>query len=104
MKYIVCDWKHDDPGFPIRIYSELDEERYETRKIEIFPDGRVGYADLEKVDNGDTGLSEKPLPSIEEINADPVFDAKEISKEEFEQVWCKYVEMTLKKHTETGLE
>jgi hypothetical protein len=26
------------------IYSELDEERWETRKIEIFADGRIGFA------------------------------------------------------------
>jgi hypothetical protein len=90
--YIVCDWKHDDPKYPIRIYSEVDEEGWETRKVQFFPDGRVGYADLERVDNGDTGLSELPLPSIEEINANPRLEDKEITKEEFEEVWRKYVE------------
>jgi hypothetical protein len=91
MKYIVFEWKQRDPNFPILIYSELNEEGYETRKVQFFPDGRVGYADLERVDNGDTGLSEQPIKGIEEFQDDPELEAKEISKEEFERIWCEYV-------------
>lgn len=89
---MVCEWEHDNPQHPVLIYSELDEERYETRKIEIFRDGRIGYATTELMDNGATGLSEGPIPSVEEINANPVLHAREISKEEFEQVWAEKVE------------
>jgi len=32
-------------------------------------------------------LGEAPTTSVEEINSDPVYEAEEISKEEFENLW-----------------
>lgn len=66
--------------------SELDEARWETRKIEIFPDGSIGYADS-RVEHGGTRLGLVPLPSIADIAADPKFMPEEITREEFEDVW-----------------
>jgi hypothetical protein len=92
MDYLKVNWDHSSysfsPNRPMLIYSELDDERWEVRKVEIFPDGRMGYADPE-VEVGRTGLSELPLPSFEKIAADPASEPGVISKAEFEKIWAK---------------
>ena len=80
-------WKHKDPDYPALLYSELDESRWETRKVDVYPDGRLGYADAQE-EVGGTGLGECPMPPLVEINADPEFEAEEIPKEEFERLWA----------------
>lgn len=40
MKYIDVAWRHDFADEPVRLVSELDELRFETRKLEFFRDGR----------------------------------------------------------------
>jgi hypothetical protein len=47
MIYIKVKWSHSFPDEPILLYSELDRERCEIRKVEAFPGGRMGYAGLE---------------------------------------------------------
>ncbi|ARU62737.1 hypothetical protein CBW65_18515 [Tumebacillus avium] len=83
-----CEWLHDDENDPILIYSEMDDERYEVRKIEFYRDGRYGYA-YEAVEVGGSGLGEVPVPTIEEIAEDEFghFVPMKISKEDFEKVW-----------------
>jgi hypothetical protein len=70
---------HDEPRF---IYSELDDERYETRKIEIFRDGRVVKVSVDHPECGSTGLAVLPVPSIEETNVitQEEFHAEEIRR------------------------
>jgi len=70
------------------LYSEVDDEGWEVRKIEIFPDGRIGFASEGEV-VGSTELGEKPLPSVEEISADPQFRATLVKKDDFEAVWAR---------------
>ena len=86
MEYIDVTWQHDDEGYPIRIISELDPDRYEIRKIELYKNGGVGYAYEEKSYLGAV-LGEKPVPILEEINKDPQFIGKHINAEEFEKLW-----------------
>lgn len=43
MTYIRVQWLHEDSDFAVWLLSELDEERWETRKVEIFADGSKGY-------------------------------------------------------------
>jgi hypothetical protein len=86
MFYFKCRWEYFSPEFPVLLYSELDDERWECRKVEIFADGRAGYADSHQ-EYGGTGLGLVPIPPLAEIAADPQFDPAEISKEEFELVW-----------------
>jgi hypothetical protein len=86
-------WIHAYPDQPVLIYSELDHERWELRKVEIFSDGRIWYADAE-VEVGDTGLGQMPLPSVEEIAADPQFVPEVISKAEFEKIWAMATALT----------
>jgi hypothetical protein len=44
MTYIDVTWFHKLPTVPVRLVSELDDERYEVRKLEFFADGSVGFA------------------------------------------------------------
>jgi hypothetical protein len=86
MTYLLVKWKHDHPDEPVVLYSELDEARMQRRKIDIFPDGRWGYAD-EHEEIGGTWLGEAPTPSVAQLNADPEYGAEEISGAEFEKLW-----------------
>ncbi|PHM35993.1 hypothetical protein Xmau_04394 [Xenorhabdus mauleonii] len=88
MIYIKVYWKHNDEGYPIAIYSELDVDRYEVRKVEIFPNGKAYYAQEDKT-TGDTILGEVPIPLISEINQDTQFEAYNITQEEFDSIWSK---------------
>jgi hypothetical protein len=87
MTYLKVLWKHSFPDEPRWLYSQLDDQRWERRKIDIFPDGRWGFAD-EHQEVGGTGLGELATPTIEDLNADPEFEAVEISREEFEALWA----------------
>jgi hypothetical protein len=86
MTYLKVKWNHAFPDDPIWLYSELDESRWEVRKVEIFADGRMGYADKSGDAEG-TGLGEEPIPELEDIAADPQFEPSAISAVEFENVW-----------------
>jgi hypothetical protein len=88
MKYLRVKWVHSFPDEPVDIYSEIDDEGYETRKLEVFPDGSIGFANSsEQVLS--TELGEKPVPALEEIAADPQFQPAPIGKDEFERIWSK---------------
>jgi hypothetical protein len=41
MNYVRVEWKHPHQDEPILLYSELDEERFEVRKIEVFRNGHA---------------------------------------------------------------
>lgn len=88
MEYIYVEWIHNFVDEPIILISELDENRFETRKIEIYKDGQVGFAynDVEVL-NARLGI--EPVPSIDEIalESESEFLPKEITKEEFEKFW-----------------
>jgi hypothetical protein len=86
--YIRARWLHDRPDFPIDIWSELDAGRFETRKLEYFRDGRVGYASADG-QVGDSWLGIEPFPPLAEILANPEFISEEVSKEAFEQRWLE---------------
>ena len=85
--YLYCRWRHNDVDYPVEIWSELDGARWEMRKVERWPDGRVGYADEEE-EVGGTGLATLPVPSIDEIADQYEFDPVEITREEFETHWA----------------
>jgi hypothetical protein len=88
MTYLKCKWIHSSPEYPILLYSELDENRWETRKVEIFRDQRIGFAG-DGIESADTQLGAMPVPPLEEIARDPQFEPVEITKAEFERVWAK---------------
>ncbi len=86
VEYLSCRWLHEDPMFPILLYSELDEARWETRKVEIWADGHKGYASAEE-QFGDTFLGQVVVPSLDEIAASPEFLPEAITADEFERIW-----------------
>ncbi|NEW08356.1 hypothetical protein GK047_20365 [Paenibacillus sp. SYP-B3998] len=89
MRYMIVEIHKTSMLVPSIIYSEIDSEHYEVRKIEIFSNGHTGFA-TEILEFGGTGLSDKPIPSVESINETPGFYAKELKHSEFEDAWSKY--------------
>jgi hypothetical protein len=87
-RYLHVQWKKPHPGEPSHLYSELDDERYELRKVELFADGRRGFADANE-EFGGTRLGEMAVPPLAELAADPDFEAKEIKPDEFQRQWLK---------------
>jgi hypothetical protein len=86
LSYISVQWIHHHLTEPVWLFSELDEQRWETRKVEVFRDGTKGYATKDE-EVGGTRLGERPVPTLTEIAANPQFVAREITKEEFETIW-----------------
>jgi hypothetical protein len=86
MTYLQVSWLHNFDDEPVEILSELDDERNEIRAIERFRDGSLMYAGPEGA-SGTTLLSEAPLPTLQEIAADPQFRPTAIDKETFERSW-----------------
>jgi hypothetical protein len=88
MNYICIRWKHSSADDPVLLYSEIDEKRFETRKVEVFADGKRGYASSTE-SSGTTQLGKAPIPALVKISYDPQFEPAEITKGEFEGVWEK---------------
>ena len=88
MHYLRVQWLHSFPDDPVEIYSEVDDDGWETRKVEVFRDGSMGYASATDA-NHSTVLGEERMPSLEQIAADPQFRAKSIGKDQFEIIWAK---------------
>ena len=84
--YIRVRWIHQDASQPIWLLIELDGERFETRKIEVFADGRKGYAS-ENEEIGGSILGDQPVPSLSNVSSDPQFVPIEITRDEFESAW-----------------
>ena len=82
MLYYKTIWNHTNDYDPIVMYSAIDEERYETKRLDIFRDGHVAYFDTRTP----MELSEAPYPSdFDAINATGEFDVAEISSIDFEK-------------------
>jgi len=90
MNYLKVRWIHSHSDEPVLLYSELDESRWEKRKIEVFVDGHVGYASA-TTSAGSTQLGEEPVPPMVKIADDPQFEPLEITRQEFEDVWARCV-------------
>jgi hypothetical protein len=88
MRYLYVKWVHKDPSAPVHIYSEIGDDSYERRKVEVYKDGRKGYADSSG-EFGGTALGVMPVPSLEDIAAQPGYEPKVISAEEFQNIWMK---------------
>jgi hypothetical protein len=86
MRYIKVEWLHNSPEDPIVIYSEIDGLCWDQRKVELFPNGRIGYADSNEEFNG-TILGIEPWDDLEKMALDPEFKIDYISRADFELVW-----------------
>lgn len=90
LTYLMCHWIHNLSNEPILLYSELDYQRYEVRKIELYTDGQIGYATQDTECDG-TRLGLEPVPVLSEISKYPEFVAIEINKDDFKKVWNHFV-------------
>ncbi len=88
MRYLYVKWLHKNPGDPIHLYSEIDDQSYECRKVEIYADGRKGFADASEQAGG-TILGSMPVPPLAEIATQSEFEAKEVPAEVFQNIWIK---------------
>jgi hypothetical protein len=86
MRYLRVVWHHDFDDEPVELYSKLDDEGYEVRKVEIYRNGLRNYADSVK-STGQTELGEIPVPSIEEIAEQEEFSPTWIGPAQFEEAW-----------------
>jgi len=90
MRYIKVIWIHEFDNEPVLFYHEIDNDGFEVRKLWIFNDGKAELAS-EGYESEDIYLSPEIIPTINEINQDTQFIAKEISAEEFESIWIEHV-------------
>jgi hypothetical protein len=84
--YIHSRWKNGPADSPSEFYSELDPARWETRKVEVFSDGRLGYASSARSAHG-TRLGIVPVPPLDEIASQQEFETMFIQSAEFEAIW-----------------
>jgi hypothetical protein len=64
--YLRVRWSHDRNDDPIELYHEVEEDQRESRRVELFEDGRLLCSD--EVDpSAPTSLSLEPFPSLDEI-------------------------------------
>ncbi|MFC1429150.1 hypothetical protein ACEZDB_00550 [Streptacidiphilus sp. N1-3] len=85
--FLKVVWHHSYPDEPVWLYSELDDERYEVRKVEVYRDGRRVFADQVRSVGGSM-LGEIPAPTILEFSDEfEDLEASEISEAEFESQW-----------------
>jgi hypothetical protein len=79
-------WVSAPDDEPIEWYDELDVLRWPIRCIRKLRDGSVKTYSYASPD-WRSEMPDQPIPLPEEINENPDFVAKEISKQEFEVAW-----------------
>ena len=82
MSYAKITWRHQNEYDPVEIYTELDDARWEVRRVEVFSDGSQDCASRSRP-SGRTFLSPEKFSSFAEIAANPEL------KEDFEEMWSK---------------
>lgn len=98
MKFIKVKWIHKkgEENEPIWLYSEIDNSRWETRRVEVFKDNKhKSYSQKQLQEIGLLGF--EPYPELEFINSQNEFEGYEITKEEFEDIWTKAIKQNTKK-------
>ena len=84
-RWQMVTWHGAPLGEPVVLFAEVEDE-FEVRKVDLFADGSMRRADRDGGDES-TWLSSVPMTSIEEIDIQPEFTARDIEKELFEAVW-----------------
>jgi hypothetical protein len=84
--YLRVLWHHDFAQEPVEIFSEGGDDDYETRKVDVFRDGRLEWANTER-ETDTTSLGTVLIPPLSEINAQDEFAATVIEVGEFKATW-----------------
>ena len=86
MEYILIERIHEEIDEPNKIYSELDRDRMETRRVEFYPSGMCfAYGD----EHGhEEVLAKEPFPTdLRELETDEDTKAHTISRQIFREIW-----------------
>ena len=86
MKYVKVEWNHDLPGEPIVIFSEVNDQGWEIRKIELFGDGAMISADAHHGLLAEVRFPDE-LSDITHAGGRGEFAASQISGREFDAMW-----------------
>ena len=89
MKYVLAEWDHELDDEPYRIYSELDEARRETRRVEFYRNGVTFSYGAERGNEG--ALAPEPFPEdlrdLRPPEEEGELTAREISPGLFYEIW-----------------
>ena len=89
MKYVLAEWDHELDDEPYRIYSELDEVRRETRRVEFYRNGVTFSYGAERGNEG--ALAPEPFPEdrrdLRPPEEEGELTAREISPGLFYEIW-----------------
>ena len=66
MKYILVEWEHELEDEPYQIYSELDGDRRETRRVEFYRSGVTFSCGAERGNEGALTVMPENPPKPEE--------------------------------------
>lgn len=88
MRYVKVTWHHDFDDEPVEYFHEVSDDNWETRRVQVYRDGHLEWADGTH-ETATAGVAEIPIAPIEEIAAQPEFDAEEITQHQFERQWSQ---------------
>jgi hypothetical protein len=86
LRYQKVTWSHDDDEEPVLFLSEVGDDGYEVRRVQIFRDDRSEWTDRDHPTES-AYLAEDPVPPVVEIASQPDLEAGEITAAEFERAW-----------------
>ncbi|CCE10022.1 conserved hypothetical protein [Bradyrhizobium sp. STM 3843] len=86
--YFHAVWHAAREDEPVEWYDELDVEGYSIRCVRKYRDGRL-EAHSYQSENWRDVMPEGPFPPTEDIDRNPEFSARDISKTEFEIPWSQ---------------
>lgn len=87
--HMRVEWHHQISEDPTLLFYEVVDGEA-LRKIEVWSDGHYGFADQER-ECGGVYRAQGLIPTVGEISAMGEFTAVEITQDEFERLWQKYV-------------
>lgn len=90
LRYVHVRWTHVSEDDPVLLWSEVDAQGLEQRKVEEYQDGSLDFANGRR-ETGSTSLGVGPVPSVTEINSLAEFEAVEIERQQFERQWDRAV-------------
>lgn len=86
MDYVLVEWFHNLEDEPSEIYSELDQDRREVRKVEFFKNGLCFSYGGER--GGREALADVPFPKdLRTLNRPGEMEAHSITSSHFQAVW-----------------
>lgn len=91
MRYILVEYDHAQEDDPVRVYSEVDRDDLETRRVEFYGNG-LWFAYGEEHGGGEA-LSKTPFPAeVRSLNVPGEVTARTIPASVFREVWDQAAE------------